>query len=71
MYCLYPDLSADPQDTFEQLNNEGFSVGIPVFRIKREVADVILSKSKTTIESLEKNINDQEKTVQDSQPRFR
>ncbi len=25
---------ADPQDTFEQLNNEGFSVGIPSLRIK-------------------------------------
>jgi hypothetical protein len=52
---------ADPQDTFEQLNNEGFSVGIPVFRIKREVADVILSKTKKRIESLEKNINDNRK----------
>jgi hypothetical protein len=52
---------SDPQDTFEQLNNEGFSVGIPVFRIKREVADVILLKSKKTIESLEKNINDNRK----------
>jgi aminopeptidase YwaD len=48
---------ADSQDAFEQLNSEGFSVGIPVFRIKREVADKILSKSKTTIESLEKNLN--------------
>jgi aminopeptidase YwaD len=52
---------ADPQDSFEQLNTEGFSVGIPVFRIKREVADVILSKSKKTIESLEKNINNKRK----------
>ena len=48
---------ADPQDSFEQLGTEGFSVGIPVLRIKREVADVILSKSRTTIEKLEKNIN--------------
>jgi aminopeptidase YwaD len=48
---------SDQQDAFEQLNNEGFSVDIPVLRIKREVADVILSKSKKTIESLEKSIN--------------
>jgi aminopeptidase YwaD len=52
---------SDPQDTFEQLNNEGFSVGIPVLRIKRNVADAILSKSKMTIESLEKKINDKRK----------
>jgi hypothetical protein len=48
---------ADPQDTFEPLNNEGFSVGIPVFRIKREVADAIISKAGKTIQSIEKNIN--------------
>ena len=52
---------ADPQDTFEQLNNEGFSVDIPVLRIKREVADVILSKSKSTIGTFEKNINTRKK----------
>jgi aminopeptidase YwaD len=44
----------DPQDNFEPLNNEGFSVDIPVLRIKKEVADIILSKSKNTIENLEK-----------------
>lgn len=54
---------ADSQDTFDQLNNEGFSVGIPVLRIKREVADVILAKSKTTTETLEKNINKARKPV--------
>lgn len=52
---------SDPQDSFEQLNTEGFSVGIPVFRIKREIADVILSKSASTIESLERNINTKRK----------
>ena len=52
---------ADPQDAFEQLDKEGFSVGIPVLRIKREVADIILSKSGTTIETLEKNINSNRK----------
>jgi aminopeptidase YwaD len=53
---------ADPQDDFEQLNSEGFSVGIPVLRIKREVADNILAKSAMTIESLEKNINTRRKS---------
>jgi len=48
----------DPQDTFESLSSEGFSVDIPAFRIKREVADIILSKSKKTIASLEKMLND-------------
>ncbi len=48
---------ADPQDSFEELGTEGFSVGIPVLRIKREVADIILLKSGSTIEKLEKNIN--------------
>jgi aminopeptidase YwaD len=47
----------DSQDAFESLNSEGFSVDIPVLRIKREVADVILSKSKSTIEILEKKLN--------------
>lgn len=47
----------DQQDTFESLSTEGFSVGIPVLRIKREIADIILSKSKTNTESQEKNIN--------------
>ncbi len=47
----------DSQDTFEPLNTEGFSVDIPVLRIKREVANIILSKSKTTIETLEKKLN--------------
>jgi aminopeptidase YwaD len=47
----------DSQDTFEALNTEGFSAGIPVLRIKRDVADIILSKSKNTIENLEKKLN--------------
>jgi aminopeptidase YwaD len=52
---------SDAQDSFEQLGTEGFSVGIPVVRIKREVADILLSKSHTTVQSLEKNINDKRK----------
>ncbi|MEI6049836.1 MAG: M20/M25/M40 family metallo-hydrolase [Bacteroidota bacterium] len=51
----------DPQDAFESLNTEGFSVDIPVLRIKRELADIILSKSKTTIEALEKKLNETRK----------
>jgi aminopeptidase YwaD len=49
--------ASDQQDVFELLNSEGFSVDIPVLRIKRSVADIILSKSKKNIESLEKSIN--------------
>ncbi|HUX56100.1 MAG TPA: M20/M25/M40 family metallo-hydrolase [Bacteroidales bacterium] len=48
----------DPLDTFESLNAGDFSVDIPVFRIKNEVADIILSKSKITIATLEKNLNE-------------
>jgi len=51
----------DPQDAFEPLNMEGYSVDIPVLRIKKEVADVILSKSKNTIALLEKKLNDTKK----------
>ncbi|MGC1390568.1 MAG: M20/M25/M40 family metallo-hydrolase [Bacteroidales bacterium] len=47
----------DPQDTFEPLNLEGYSVDIPVIRIKKEVADNILSGSNNTIASLEKRLN--------------
>jgi aminopeptidase YwaD len=48
---------ADPQDAFEQLNTEGFSVGIPTLRIRRKVADAILSGARKNIETLERNIN--------------
>lgn len=53
----------DPHDTFEPLNSEGFSVNIPALRIKKEVADVILSKSKNTIEALEKKLNESRKSI--------
>jgi hypothetical protein len=53
----------DPKDTFEVLNNEGFSVGIPVIRIKKEVADLILAKSKKSIAVLEKRLNDSRKPI--------
>lgn len=51
----------DPQDAFDSLNLEGYSVDIPVFRIKKEVADIILSKSENTIAALEKKLNDSKK----------
>jgi aminopeptidase YwaD len=51
----------DSKDAFEPLSSEGFSVDIPVLRIKREVADIILSKSKTTIGTLEKKMNETRK----------
>lgn len=51
----------DPQDTFESLNPNDFSVEIPVLRIKREVADLILAKTKKTISDLEKEINETKK----------
>lgn len=51
----------DPQDAFESLNSADFSVDIPVLRIKKEVADIILSKSKTTIATLEKKLNETRK----------
>jgi aminopeptidase YwaD len=47
----------DPQDAFESLSTEGFSVDIPVLRVKKEVADVILTKSKNSIAALEKKLN--------------
>jgi len=47
----------DPQDTFESLNSEDFSVDIPALRIKRELADLILLKKGTTIASLEQKLN--------------
>ncbi len=51
----------DPQDTFETMNSEGYSVDIPVFRIKKELADNMLSKSGTNIASLEKKLNETKK----------
>ena len=51
----------DPQDAFESLNTEGYSVDVPVLRIKREVANIILSRSKTTVDALEKKLNETRK----------
>jgi len=48
----------DPKDEFEPLNFQDHSVGIPVIRIKREMADKMLEKSKNSIAALEKNLNE-------------
>ncbi len=55
--------SFDQKDAFESLNAIGFSVDIPVLRIKREVADVILAKSEKNIATLEKTLNEGRKPV--------
>lgn len=47
----------DQEDSFEPLSSEAFSVEIPVLRIKRDIADLILAKTRTTISDLEKRIN--------------
>jgi hypothetical protein len=47
----------DNSDTFEPLSKGGFSVGIPVIRIKRSVADEILVAKKLNINDLEKKLN--------------
>ncbi len=51
----------DAQDAFEPMNMEGYSVDIPVLRIKRDVADVILSNTKNNIAALEKKLNETRK----------
>jgi hypothetical protein len=47
----------DNSDTFSSLSNEAWSVGIPVLRIKRNVADRILSAKGKTTAGLETEIN--------------
>jgi hypothetical protein len=47
----------DKEDAFEPLVKGEFSVGIPAIRIKRTLADLILAKSKTNINSLENKLN--------------
>jgi hypothetical protein len=53
----------DPQDNFESLNLEGYSVDIPVLRIKVDIADKILAKSNNTIAALEKKLNETKKPL--------
>jgi aminopeptidase YwaD len=58
---LVSGTSFDPEDTFESLNSGDFSVGIPVLRIKREVAGAVLAKSKITLAGIEKKLNETRK----------
>lgn len=46
----------DPMDSFESLNASDFPVGIPALRIRREVADIILSSRKTSVNELEEKL---------------
>jgi hypothetical protein len=48
----------DPKDEFESLDNGGYSVGIPVFRVTRAVANKILETTDHNIESLELILNE-------------
>lgn len=52
----------DANDTFESLSSEGYSVEIPVLRIKRDVADKVLTKTKRNVAELERTINSTRKT---------
>lgn len=51
----------DPEDAFEPLSSNDISMDIPVIRIKREVADLILSGSKNSVTELEKKLNESRK----------
>jgi aminopeptidase YwaD len=51
----------DSQDIFESLSSNDFSTDIPVFRVKRDVADLILSKTGKKIADLEKKLNETRK----------
>jgi hypothetical protein len=51
----------DSEDKFESLSSSDYSVDIPVIRIKKELADQILAKSRATIAGLEKKLNETKK----------
>ena len=53
----------DNSDTFSSLSNEAWPVGIPVLRIKRNVADRILSAKGKTTAGLETEINTSKKST--------
>lgn len=52
----------DPDDVLEPLSGGDHSVGLPVLRIKREIADLILQNSGNTVEVLERKLNARSKT---------
>ncbi|HDZ40911.1 MAG TPA: M20/M25/M40 family metallo-hydrolase [Bacteroidetes bacterium] len=47
----------DPKDEFEPLSKGEHSTGIPVLRIKRETANIILKENNVTISELEETLN--------------
>lgn len=53
--------SYDEGESFPSYSPEGFSAGIPVLRIKRELADRLIEGSGHTIASLEKKLNETRK----------
>jgi Peptidase family M28/PDZ domain/PA domain len=53
----------DADDTFDGLSQGDYSVELPVLRIKRDVADLILNKTNHTVADLEKQINSTKKSV--------
>ncbi|MBN1387400.1 MAG: M20/M25/M40 family metallo-hydrolase [Bacteroidales bacterium] len=53
----------DARDEFEPLAKGEYSTGIPVFRIKREIANRILEKNNTSISDLEEKLNDNYTTL--------
>lgn len=55
--------STDPEDRFEAPGKEGYSAGLPVLRVKRNVADAILSASGKSIDELEMQLNSTRKPV--------
>lgn len=60
---LVSGVSFDQKDEFEPLRGGEFSVGIPVLRISRIVADLLLESSGKTIARLEKEINENRTVV--------
>ena len=54
---------SDQSDAFEALGALEYSVDIPVMRIKRELADVIMAKSDKNVAGLEKMLNESRKPV--------
>lgn len=54
---------SDPEDKFEPLSSSGYSAGIPVFRIKRQLADKILSGNGSDIKSIEEKLKKTRKPV--------
>lgn len=47
----------DDRDEFESLAKGEYSTGIPVFRIKREIANLILGENNVSIDELEEKLN--------------